>query len=505
MWMRIAPLIIGTLAKIPVLGSRYKHLDEAINHSIKMSVLDAPKPNGTVIKMQEVVFIDFFRVEDFPKVKAGLRRMQRRYKSAFPFRDSEDSFSQFEKHEAGGSGWMEFDSLSIGEDKKGHLAERVLIHLYWISPSFLVLALIVDPSSIFHESFEKVITKDFADQIHCSPSVVWSALRKKSWRVSHAHGAMQREAALNKLMFDLNHEVSSIVHRNIGKGWTIMGPLPTIEILTLESGDLPEPNTNERHFWGSIGIELANFFTYHRDGVTLFRQENDRKKLFTGYKVLVEAKKFMTGKSTDGYASPASALRHHLLYDHLAGYFVAVGIREHLVRLVQNITQIRREIAPELTASEPIFFWQKLGRRMSLNMAWLNQIKFEIRRTEIEIDLKKLRIYPINDLKGFISEWRSGEKREFLDDLRFELERQWSYADAQLKSLRENYRDKFDFNMQKAVLTLTIITAALAALSLPDSVYKWVSDGIGLLHEAVKIVTDSLKKLIELIEFFVSR
>ncbi len=505
LWGNFAPQIIRALAKVPGLKKRLEHLDYSVNHPWNIPTLDAPKPENTEIKMQEIVFLDFFRIEDFEKVKDGLRKMQKRYKSAFHFRDTENSFSQFERYEAGGSGWMEFDSLALGEDRNIHLAETMLVQLYWVSPSFLILALIVEPSAQFHEKFENILTKSFPDQISVSPSALWSAVRKKSWRVSHAHGAMQREVELQKLLFSLNQEISLILQNNIGKGWTLDGPLPTIEVISLERGKLPEPNSVDRHFWGSIGIELADFFAYRRGGITLFRQDDMRKKSSGGYKVVVEKEQFMSGKSTDGYASPESALKHLLQYDHLVGYFVAIGIKEHIRRLVENITIIRREIAPELTASKQNFFSQSISRRMSVNMEKLNQIKFEIRRTGIEIDLKKLHIYPVDDLKGFVSEWKPHEKRELLDDLQFELERQWNYANLQLESLRENYRDKFDFSMQKSVLALTIITAVLAAFSLPDWVTGWFADGANLLRQAAGIVLVSVIKLIEFVTFYIFR
>lgn len=482
-WRRCAPSIIAGFTHVPVLGNRYISLHESIKHAHASKIFDSKKPSGIELTLNQIAFIDFFPTEDFEKMKNGLLKIQRNKRSMHIHRESEKDLQHLEEYEIDTTGCVIFDQLSFSDQVHEYQwIENMAIHLYQVSPSFTVLVLFVTPSETYIQKFENILSTDYKEQVQMPFSVLWT----KGWHMRRVPSSLSRKIDLQKLVLDLNAEVTALLRENIGAGWSETGPLPTIEMYSLGKGSLNAENHEERSFWNGLGIETHDLFRYQKNGVYLFDLEREEEAtLFRSYKVLFDKQICLEGVSLEAYGnSPESAIRHHFIYDCLGGYCVVVALREYAERLVKRVVQLRKQLVRNLSGRNSFLLarWFHYWLSMPKYMTQLNSLKFEVRRFGIEIDFSKLRICSIHDLKGFQRQQNvKGDKAEFLDDIKYRLGRVWKHAKAQLDSLRDNYRDQIEFKTQRAVLVLAILTvvlavltAVLAALAVPSTAWNWI-------------------------------
>ncbi len=476
-WQVFLGKIISAASKVPRLGGAR---EGALHVSLRPRALAncdrTARPTDLTIIPLQITFIDLFFTEDFQRLKAGLRKMKRRYGSDWWTANRDDLDPWFRKSGQGGGGWLNVGPLSLPESPdQPTMAGDVQIHLHRVSPSIICLSLSVSPTAAFIQRFQAMISGNADPQriVRCS------SLRKWGWYVAGLLPRDVRGKELVALFLDLNREIVQILRQYVGVGWSGQGPLPSVEFFVLDNGEHTADTPEERGFWESMEMPTQYPYVYRRNGLTLFPKDpwGRARSEISRYRILVDSKVFLSGHDLTSYGTRESAL-NMILHDAISTYHVVIALQEHIQRLAGEVSRMREDLAPTLADRRIVgrwFVWRRAFRRV----VRLNNLVFENKRLRAEIKLEKLDQHLARDLRGFQRD-RFGDKDtgELVDDLNWQLTRTLAYTEAQLEVLRENYHDRLNFSLQSVFFWLARVGLLLAIvgllLAVPEDVRKLV-------------------------------
>jgi hypothetical protein len=196
-------------------------------------------PSDLDINLDSIGFCDLFFPEDFQKLQKGLNHLLCQYYP--PSSDRRDKTSNINK-------WFDdiyqypsvagkrikikiekFDFKDLANDKSLRLFERIDIHLKYISPSFIVLSILVIPSDEYIQKFVHIVRSKSSPQI----TISGFSFKHGITSTKILPGYVEKQSEFENFFMEINKTIVLIFRKAFGVGLSIFGPLPCIEILEI--------------------------------------------------------------------------------------------------------------------------------------------------------------------------------------------------------------------------------------------------------------------------------
>lgn len=436
------------------------------------------QPEGVEVELYEMTFIDLFFAEDFDKLKQGLRMMQQCYeRGAYSMTDDLDHwFSKIEVNEGSWHRYGYWPSV-YNQDERMSYAESISVELYALSPSMVCVAMRVKPSQKMKKEFNDLLSKNAKGV----KKICRSNIHRDRWYLSESIPVNVRQRELEELFLQLNKQIVLLMRDFVNRGWSRIGPLPSIEMFILESGEFNKENYD---FWDSLGLSERSLWRYHKGGFTLFPQDEENVR-YSKWKVLISRDK-IESEVTSAYASIEDALDTISL-----GYVLylpcLVALKKQWKELLKRVSNLRSELAPALVNPKSVI--HRLAWRKMFNRALtVNQFSFEFSRLSSEVDNKSSFLFRSPELQEYEREKFSNneDKNHLLDDQRFLLKKYAEKVGLQLRILEKNFNKRFSYALHTTNFWLacvgTMLTLIGILLALPD---KWKTPLWNMLERAL--------------------
>ena len=188
-------------------------------------------PSKLEVKLDKVCFSDLFFTEDFSNLQQGLNKLLSDYPSNFGNqpKDLNEWFDNIYSYGSGGR-LSFYISLSFKGKKNLKLIQSLQsadIHLKYISPSFIVLSIIVDPSDEFIKKFNQLIKTNPSRQ----NEIIGFNVKQRIPYLRTISELLVREAEFEELFLDINKSIVLLLRKYLGVGLSCFGSLPCLEIL----------------------------------------------------------------------------------------------------------------------------------------------------------------------------------------------------------------------------------------------------------------------------------
>jgi hypothetical protein len=249
---------------------------------------DIAPPEGLDLELQKIIFYDIYSIEEYDKLERGIKKIRKNY--PLPpsslgrlFDINRDHKSWFDKARiATFAAGMTPAGMPYFEGMKGKYGPRYSkyanLWLIGITPSFVCLTIIIEPDEKLKAAYSAIIKERASIDLKLTlPNIKFGRSTLRYWhRIGESWGnALHvRQRTLDELLLKANQEIVRILRKHIGAGLAVQGPLPFIEVITVNqtfrklpphSGKVKEfPKDFNSSFWESIGygILLSNPYLF---------------------------------------------------------------------------------------------------------------------------------------------------------------------------------------------------------------------------------------------------
>lgn len=448
-------------------------------YSTRQSLKSQPEihcPPDLKIELEKIYFSDLFFSEEFSSLRQGLKEIYNQHSAFVPDQNSERIdlwFNSIQNSESNSSsiylGWLVF------KEDNAIFFDKAQISLCYVEPSFISLSISIEPSSIFKDKFNKLIRR-----IPLAQHEITSINFRKSFvSVKTYSPFFTQKIDLEKLFLDFNKNLVILFRAFFKSGLSVFGPLPSIEILSINSSlqeipRIPSPRMPKsmmscRYFLQSIGYPFQGQAIYKYEDFLEF-YEITRNELFypasSTYQMLVSKAGLEKLEDSSIEMMFGSPIFHEL--------FFAFSI-EHFYKTLKNlIVNLKSELDPALSGQ---LKGERFVERFKLNiskMVVLNAFQFHHSRLWTGIDDFYLWEYIGFQTKLFVaSDNKRNDPENLLMFLKTRTDADKLFCSEQLSFLRSSYDNlltykvmSLNFWFQNITLWLSLAVALLTILTI---------------------------------------
>ena len=377
-----------------------------------------------------------------------------------PEKELNDLFRIWGKPPAGG-GWTRIGYFPL--DLRGGGIEALSINLIRVSPVCVMLLVTAFPTTTYAKRFGEIISRD----VRHTHVIYRLGLFSRHWRMGGVLPSRVRQQELEEFFLEMNREAVRILRRYINRGWSVVGPLPSLQVFTLRRSSEPEENqADNSEFWRSLSLTRIPEMNYtDGNGLEITPPDSLDRGTFTApYRCIVDTERYLSEARTKSRATSESALYHILELDLLHPLLPLMALRESLRRTADKLGGIRDRISPYLVLKrQPI-----TGIRAALGLLFmplrLNSLYFETSRlTESSVRRMLDRPPRLSIARKTQSDQDDGR---LTDDLVFQIRSLQDHVREHLRLIRGAYREVWSFAVQWILVVLTIATVVIAIVQL---------------------------------------
>lgn len=453
-------------------------------------------PEGIDVKVAQIVFGELYFIEDFEKVAGQLERLNRNLSPRFFIREQGEIKKWFESVMARSfpSGTMRLGPWLFSQKqpkKSSPSCKSILAELNHVSASLVSLAIIVEPSSAFDKSFQSIISKDSSPENDISGFNLFRGIT----RVSTSPAIKTRKSEIDDLILAMNNEVVTLLRSEINAGLCLVGPLPSIEVLTIDqpigffktsADERRKDKRFRRGFWTGLGKELHSDHGYFSDIFHIYKVIGRGHYELLRYQLVISQKDYKAGPGAD---NDFIKLKHHISY-FVFGLMPLIVVRHFVSNLQKKILAARNDLNPAIVEKatwKHVFpFLGKIITRISL----INELRFQHVRLCAELADQFTR----NNLISTVGEvtrqkYSQNDKGNLASDLFWQIDEANSFNVAQLDVLKSSYETLLTYKSAKATYVLNFILLVLTfAVLLPEKIrdrvwdilLKWITSWISV-------------------------
>lgn len=461
---------------------------------------DITPADGVYPTLRRIIFYDIYSIEDFDQLDIGLQKIQD------AFQPPKGSFARVIERRKEHSSWLDkarSSTFSAGMTTLGALYfdgsaevdyfKYARLWLTGISPSFVCLSIIAEPSEKLKTAYASAIEGPTPiDQRITFPNL---GLRSGSWRNWYRFGESwgsaikARHRILDELFLEANQQLVRVLRKDVNSGLSTRGPLPFIEILTIEKplSDIPtsrgkstdDIDIGDLEFFGSIGSEVAFTNPYVFKWLRFTKIKRSEHYNLHAHQMLISLADFRGAGDYKDEEETLSKLAMRLYY--LAPQLCStLSIRALFYRLQQDIIESRNALVPSLNynrRSSP----KIRGLKRSINrLSYLNSLQFQQERIWAELNSKNQISFLTRGLKGARRyPYKKGRRVDFLDDWLRDIETLKESNEQLMDVLRPAYQEMLSLKnilatywLQMAVFALTFILLILTTLMVPSKAWE---------------------------------
>ena len=426
--------------------------------------MSVASPDGIRIVPAFVSYYDVFFTEDFPSLQQGLARWCSEYNGGLqPFRlqldkEIDELFRGWSRCPIGGA-WSRVGHTRVNATDGFQCVEFLSMDLIQMSPVCLLLLIAVFPASRFVERFRDLISRD----VKHTAIIHRIGLFSRRWHSGGVLPSAARQHELEEFFLEMNREVVGLLRRYIGRGWAARGPLPCIQVFTVEDSD-EQPDTRNVHseFWRSLSLTRIPELSYaDNEGIEIVPPDWLDKGTFTApYRCIVHTRRYLTEERIKSYATREYTLFHNLEYDLLHPLIPLLALRETARRSVDTLTALRGRVSPYIVLGQGFISRLKAAIGLLLIPPQLNSLQFESSRIR-ESSISRV----LGDLPKLSFSRKTHTKDDtgrLTDDLAYEIRLLLNYVGEQLSLIRSAYQDLWNFAIQWILLVLTVVATVIA-------------------------------------------
>jgi len=273
-----------------------------------------------------------------------------------------------------------------------------------------------------------------------------------------------RAHAVDALLADANESLTTFLRKHIRVEGTTGPRLPGVVVFAHRRAS-EELGKDEAlsFFRDAVSVEEA-LGAYRSNGVTLLVPRFSwAATRVSSQRVAVSIPELLDSRNTEGYATEEDAVELGLR-DSIGSLAVVVALQDFIAKLEAYVVALRQALTPQLGGRE---------RTLRRSFAWafsdmdqLNRLAFETSRVESEIDWALLDSMTLQHLSQF---WTPADGftnvHRFIDSRSSEFRFRWGHLMKQVGVLREAFRNRLDYRLQRIVFMLTCVGVLLAAIS----------------------------------------
>ena len=431
-------------------------------------------PPGVVFEPLFVEFYALFSLEEFGDLASGIRNLLSRQRSdRFLSRPgSSDELGQWiaeRRDSPAGGAWHNLGSLHVGESARerrwADLASGGVTH---VLPSYMCVTLRVFPTDHFRAEMRSLLARDALTRTEFTQFPI--PFVRRGYGMSHVGSLSVRQEEWRALWSNVERVVRR-TFKELGSEWAREGRIPSIRAFALMAGDCPG-DSSAREFWEGVGFP-SGFPPPYRAGHTLLTHAVPpiRREYDPDLQALVNGPLALAEPAMDGARTPLDRLSFRV-GNELGRLAARLALLHQAHRLERFSTRIRNAVAPTLASQR--YSWSEVRRSLK-SSARIAALRFDLRRMREESEDARLPME--GTLRPFEREaLPGGEKGTLAGDLRARLERRWAVAQRQAEILDSTFHDRVNLALQRRMLTLTVVAAILAAISVVGLVPEGARD-----------------------------
>ena len=432
-------------------------------------------PTSITLRPFCFTFVEFIFVDDFDRLKNGLKRLFRKSRSRVAEGRRIDELFAQDQERYGCTSWYNLGTFRLAGRYPTHtLVQDCHVELNCISPSIVCVAFHVRPTEEFHRHFQQVLSTNPHHQIVIETFSIFG----RGFSTTAIQAADIRRDHLLALYLKLNKEVVQTLRKHVGVGWSQSGPLPYLISFVLEKGKYGHETIQESQFWSTLGMGREHTH-YYKKGVYFFAK--DRGTVYAPNCAMVIADEFLTDDRLKTCGGDKENTLFVYLLDELKDYPVLLALREQAGRLARGIAGLRKALGPLIAGKRT---WWPTGLK---NVLRIISLAFEHERVKAEVQLNTVQIRygrPFGDYTRRIL-GREDDGGNLRDDTNWQIEFLWKNNETQLTVLKEHFATMREHRLARLALYLAFLAIVFAALAVPADVWKYIGN---LIAQAVKVV-----------------
>lgn len=423
-------------------------------------------PSDVELDFFGATFYDVVFVEDFSKLCEGLIALRKsiRSQAVGPYCEDDDIYQWFHDVRKPGKEkiFRDFGYFDLSKTKPRPLATRKLhITASLVCSSTIVLHLTATPTKIFQERFRTIIAQEVEVKVRLRR---FSLFNRNNNTTTRSIPMSVRHEEVEDLLLEMNKDVTSFLRQYLQLGWSMSGPLPSVEQFLLKSGTCNQ--TSSRDFWHALEMSNSGDLHYEAPGVRVFSPSTFFKNRVTEpFRVLVAKDDFLNSTTRQGFPSERIAVEHSLDRQCVFPLVDILALRECSQRLAKRIAFLHELLAGFLSRRNN----RKLAgisdiRKAFAEMIRLNQLVFECHRIEMETSSDNLADL-VERLSLFKRKVQGGREESGIgDEMAWQIKNLRKYASEHIAILKENYKETLAFNIQRFGFMMTVLGLFLALL-----------------------------------------
>jgi len=456
-------------------------------------------PENIDVDLFSIAYVDSYFLEEFEQLEYGLANIISKYGSSIGyFKDYYrvrewilECSSKSYGHGTTNVGWLSLKS----EHKKefNFLFDSFQIHLSHFSPSIITLILIIKPSSLFKEKFQKIITSDAKQELNIKRISLKSGITSISFMPEN----MVREVEIDEFFLEANKYVVQFLRKNIGVGLAMNGPLKNIEVLKLKQSlkIFPESTRYDRKefkiyedFFKTLG-KLFYHLPYFTDWYNLYYINRSKHYAANNMQALLSEEDYKPKINENKREDIDSEMFMHFTYI-LTGIGTLLSIEFLLDDLNTSVLNLRNKLTKHMLNKRITNIFTNSIRKNTMQYSQMNETHFKYQRIYNELDKELLKSFfsqEIEDLNR--KKYKEEGKEHFTVDIINSIERKTTFIEKQIQFLKSSYSDfihlrftKSNYNFQFVLVLLTIILTVLTILLVLQeetintikTVFKWI-------------------------------
>lgn len=422
-------------------------------------------PDGVTLTPFNVTYFDLCFVEDFHKLRKGLKAMRRDMKPRAGAMDTTlDLDEWFGQTNQRVGGWFtrhlgNFDFTTLKDAPA--LISDAFVHISHFLPSAICTQVCVSPTGEFKERFQRLISTNARHR----PTIHRFLRARRGWSISWPATHLIRQEQIEDLFLELNMQIVRVLRQYLRCGWLPLGALPSTEAFVLEKGDRADATPAHRRFWYSVDLPQAPSLSYTQTEFTIFPPLNAlRRRLVEPHRILVN-KPLMAKNGTLEQLGHEWNTIHARLEDVTHALCPLLAIQKHISDTAKEVATMRNRLSSVL--SRPRWFFPRafVARYGFRRMARLNNLVFLHRRLEAEVKADDLKVFGGTGLTGFKREaLGKTDTGELIENMIWRVEMVTKHIGAQVGVLKDSYREVVSLRIQRILYIIAFVGVALAII-----------------------------------------
>jgi hypothetical protein len=398
------------------------------------------KPNSYLINLLMVGYSDIYFVEDFDSISRKIEKAQNKYnRNYIGIHDKNKIRGWFKdaKNKAFSVGTTRVAPFNFNKIFKESWFEYITLELKQLSPSIVTLSIVAHPSEKTKKKFQDILATPVKNEIEITKFSVFKGWLPYIERPS----TFVKKNEFSDLFLELNKEVSMFLRKTIGFGLVNYGPLPEMEVISINTSlsDIASFNASENKFgnnyFENMGWHLnKTIYKESNDCFYLYDIQRDEDYGYIKKQLMASIPEYQLQKKIINDELEHS-LKNHLSYYLFEFLPVLAVINSHKV-LEKQILSFRNKLSIELKRLN-------FERNSFKNMIKVNLLHFELKRMNEELSDEWIQNWLFGDLSNTKrKDIQSSEEISIVKDFKRLIQRNLTFNEKQLQIVQTSF-DEF--------------------------------------------------------------